>query len=261
MKKSIVMFLVLPVCVSASSMTEMEALGILGGTYTNWCVNAPFFDCSEPADQLYSALMRLSKSATNDTTLSSWYVDVIGLSVSTNLETRSDNYGIVLPTGVPQHIAIKGFNLWMGIKGGLLEEAAAFVEGSTNVLQALAEEHGTAVINLVPPERNETPVTPTSQRIVDGVLVAGYSQQDYQELCNRQVRDRAESALRGPWMGYKRSVYHAFEKQFADSTLFSSMPSVERNTIVSNLVEAARFTPDEAAALGLTNVVEAVSGK
>ena len=35
-----------------------------------------------------------------------------------------------------------------------------------------------------------------------------------------------------------------------------SFPVAERNAIVSNLVETARFTPAEAASLGLTNIVE-----
>lgn len=59
---------------------------------------------------------------------------------------------------------------------------------------------------------------------------------------------------------FKNDVKRAFE-EFALSETFTGMEAVARNTIVSNLVEAARFTPDEASALGLTNVVEAVSGK
>ena len=47
----------------------------------------------------------------------------------------------------------------------------------------------------------------------------------------------------------------------AASDAIAAFPPSERNAIVSNLVAAARFTPDEASALGLTNVVEAVSGK
>ena len=41
---------------------------------------------------------------------------------------------------------------------------------------------------------------------------------------------------------------------FAGSATFTAMPPPERNAIVSNLVETARFTAEEAAALGLTNV-------
>lgn len=42
---------------------------------------------------------------------------------------------------------------------------------------------------------------------------------------------------------------------FASSETFVGMDFVARNTIVSNLVETARLTPSEAAALGLTNKV------
>ena len=39
------------------------------------------------------------------------------------------------------------------------------------------------------------------------------------------------------------------------SAALAAFPANERNSIVSNIVELARFTPDEAASLGLTNVV------
>ena len=41
----------------------------------------------------------------------------------------------------------------------------------------------------------------------------------------------------------------------------SSFSAFERNAIVSNLVELAWFTPDEAASLGLTNVVVNAGGE
>ena len=47
----------------------------------------------------------------------------------------------------------------------------------------------------------------------------------------------------------------------ASSEALASFPPAERNAIVSNLVETARFTPDEAARLGLTNVVEQIGGE
>ena len=45
----------------------------------------------------------------------------------------------------------------------------------------------------------------------------------------------------------------------AASEALASFPVADRNAIVSNLVETAKLTPTEAAALGLTNVVEAIS--
>lgn len=45
----------------------------------------------------------------------------------------------------------------------------------------------------------------------------------------------------------------------AASEALASFPVADRNAIVSNLVETARLTPAEAAALGLTNVVEVLS--
>ena len=46
---------------------------------------------------------------------------------------------------------------------------------------------------------------------------------------------------------------------FASSETYVGMDFVTRNAIVSNIVETARLTPAEAAALGLTNVVETIS--
>ena len=42
---------------------------------------------------------------------------------------------------------------------------------------------------------------------------------------------------------------------FLASGAIDMLADNERNSFVSNLVELARFTPDEAASLGLTNVV------
>ena len=47
----------------------------------------------------------------------------------------------------------------------------------------------------------------------------------------------------------------------AASDAIAAFPPAERNVMVSNLVEAARFTPGEASALGLTNVVGVVPAK
>ena len=47
----------------------------------------------------------------------------------------------------------------------------------------------------------------------------------------------------------------------AASDAIAAFPPAERNAMVSNLVEAARFTPGEASALGLTNVVGVVPAK
>ena len=40
------------------------------------------------------------------------------------------------------------------------------------------------------------------------------------------------------------------------SPLFTSLNMPEHNALVSNIVGIARFTPEEAALLGLTNIVE-----
>lgn len=45
------------------------------------------------------------------------------------------------------------------------------------------------------------------------------------------------------------------------SAALSAFSTSERNAIVSNIVELARFTPDEAASLGLTNVVVNAAGE
>ena len=49
--------------------------------------------------------------------------------------------------------------------------------------------------------------------------------------------------------------------RISTSAALLAFPTPERNAIVSNLVELARFTPDEAASLGLTNVVVNAGGE
>ena len=84
------------------------------------------------------------------------------------------------------------------------------------------------------------------------------------DLFSAQTRAREASVAEAKEM---ESLYRNFVLktipvfgEFSSSATMASFPPAERNTIVSNLVETARFTPDEAARLGLTNVVEQVGG-
>jgi len=77
------------------------------------------------------------------------------------------------------------------------------------------------------------------------------------ELQHRRAVNQATSDIRS----YQISL-HAIEERIetvfskvSKSEALSSFSTSERNAIVSNIVELARFTPDEAASLGLTNVV------
>ena len=82
------------------------------------------------------------------------------------------------------------------------------------------------------------------------------------EIQERMARNDYANKLRS----YQYQLYD-LEKRIgfifanvASSEALASFPPAERNAIVSNLVETARLTPDEAARLGLTNVVEQVGG-
>jgi hypothetical protein len=55
-------------------------------------------------------------------------------------------------------------------------------------------------------------------------------------------------------------IENVFSKASRSAAL-AAFPANERNSIVSNIVELARFTPDEAASLGLTNVVVNAGGR
>ena len=75
----------------------------------------------------------------------------------------------------------------------------------------------------------------------------------------RAINDDAENirsyeSLRG---GLEERIERIFKIASASEAL-ASFPIQERNAIVSNIVELARLTADEAAELGLTNVVETV---
>ena len=83
------------------------------------------------------------------------------------------------------------------------------------------------------------------------------------ELQHRRAVNQATSDIRS----YQISL-HAIEERIetvfskvSKSEALSSFSTSERNEIVSNIVELARFTPDEAASLGLTNVVVNAGGR
>ncbi len=72
--------------------------------------------------------------------------------------------------------------------------------------------------------------------------------------CNESAREFKN----GIWRS-KHHVGHALGV-FASSDTFVGMDAMTRNAIVSNIVIAALLTPTEAAAIGLTNVVEVIPG-
>ncbi len=53
----------------------------------------------------------------------------------------------------------------------------------------------------------------------------------------------------------KQAIRRAFS-EFTATETFAAMDAMARSALVSNLVEVARFTPTEAVAIGLTNIVE-----
>ena len=81
------------------------------------------------------------------------------------------------------------------------------------------------------------------------------------ELQRREVANQEAMKIRdyqsSRWEIERRIRYDVFV-DIAPSEALASFPVQERNAIVSNIVELARLTTDEAAELGLTNVVESV---
>ena len=80
------------------------------------------------------------------------------------------------------------------------------------------------------------------------------------ELQSRIANNEEAKKIRC-YASLQRSVEERIELVFVNavtSEALASFPTCERNAIVSNIVETARLTQAEAAALGLTNVVDSV---
>ena len=166
----------------------------------------------------------------------------------------------VMPTTVDR----QGTNKWLCVKEGNLCRFSwnAVVGNSTNCWMAAAREHGRIVAGRR--TKHDWDVLQGVDQcerefMADGTEIVYvpdlFSPEEQQRSAMVRKMKQEESWYEHVASHIKSAFFH-----FTDSQTFKSLPPAERNAIVSNLVETARFTPDEAARLGLTNVVEQVGG-
>ena len=94
----------------------------------------------------------------------------------------------------------------------------------------------------------------------DGVVILNspFAVGDTSEAANIYRQRQVDAYNLKKRFGRARSVISQSLRNVASSEALAAFPIQERNAIVSNIVELARLTTDEAAELGLTNVVETV---
>ena len=205
---------------------------------------AAFMDAVAEDRFLWFNLYRTARANISDCVLSGWYTNLVSATVPDNVESS-------------------GTNLWLGIKQYAIADMASdtAICNSTNCWFATAREHGFIRDGLrsdgdwealLGKDQCEREVMP------DGVVIVSvpglFSDQQLQrESMVRQMKN-VQSWHEDVAMGMRRAL-----RRFTKSESFAGLSQQEHNSIVSNLVEMARLTQEEAAALGLTNRIEVVS--
>ena len=126
---------------------------------------------------------------------------------------------------------------------------AADATATTNLCQMLAVLHGDLR------EKRIEDVPPVFRNF--GIITNKVELQQRRAANQAAIQVRSYQCVRGM---LERQVEVTLAV-IAKSEALASFPVPERNAIVSNLVEQARFTPEEAASIGLTNFVETVTGE
>ena len=193
---------------------------------------------------LWFNLYRTARANISDCTLSDWYANLVSATVPDNVESS-------------------GTNLWLGIKQYAIADMASdtAICNSTNCWFATAREHGAIRQGLrsdgdwevlLGMDQCEREVRPDGVVIVSVPGLFG-EQQLQRESMVRQMKV-VQSWHEDVAMGMRRAL-----GRFTTSESFAGLSQQEHNAIVSNLVETARLTQEEAASLGLTNRVGSVS--
>ena len=203
-----------------------------------------FMDAVAQDRFLWFNLYRAARANISDCALSDWYTNLVSATVPDNVESS-------------------GTNLWLEIKQYAIADMASdtAICNSTNCWFATAREHGyirdglrsdgdwEVLLGMDQCERQVMP---------DGVVIVSvpglFSDQQLQrESMVRQMKVE-QSWHEDVATGMRRAL-----RRFTTSESFAGLSQQEHNSIVSNLVEAARLTQEEASLLGLTNRVGSVS--
>lgn len=216
-----------------------SAMGVTNAT------SEAFMDCvrQNPRSWYYDYYMP-SRVRVPDSFVNGWYVSLVSATA-------------------PQDVGADDTNSWMRAKGYAIRSLSndGAVRDDTNCWLAVAREIGRMRMKFYSEQDLDM------LRGIDGcarevnadgisiVMVPGLLGED------QRRRDAMAEEIRRTQIERQRDIRdmsNAFD-DFTRSSSWNGLPPPERNAMVSNLVEAARFTPAEAAALGLTNVTHQAS--
>ena len=220
--------------------SETEAQAELDATVGLWGVNRVGF-----RNAVGDAAWRARRSQNHDRYLRVWYCRLLELEIPCTSDLSVSNE-------------------WMGAKADVLLELgrSSSVAGDTNCWFATAREHGMAVTKDVKEwyeiagiATNALEVLPDGVIVLDSNIQNGGSNDD-RIAFNKHIDDARR--MKKQFSIIKESARRNMRDMTLSPAFCELIPS-DRNSIVSNIVEMAHFTPDEAASLGLTNVTQQAS--
>ena len=244
LKTTIALGLLVVIRVSIASSLEEAFVSLYNEMKATNATQSAFMDAVLVDRFRWFNLYRATRNNISDDALSEWYANLAA-------------------ARVPDNVEASGTNLWLKVKQYAIADMSfdTAVCNSTSCWFAIAREHGVirsglrsasdweALLGIDQSEREVMP---------DGVVIVSVP-----GLFGDQHRQR-ESMVRQMkevqfWNEELATGMRCALKNFAKSACFTSLSQPERNSIVSNLVEAAHLTQEESASLGLTNMVESVS--
>jgi hypothetical protein len=191
-----------------------------------------------------------------------WYP--VFLSARTNISEQAMRTWFCSLAGasVPTNASYSEKNVLLRSKAFAICQIAtneAAVCGDTNCWMAVADECGRKRDGLYSKEALDA-LRGVVSRNVDNNGMEYISITDISGIAVRQRFAAAEEIERCDMLlkDFVSDVKVAFSSFLASDTAVS-LATHDRNSLVSNIVLVAHFTPDEAASLGLTNIVEQVS--
>ncbi len=190
------------------------------------------------------ALLRGSRDNVSDTFLDGWYQGLTMADVPANSDWISTNK-------------------WLEVKRNAIVDMSfnPAVRDSTNCWMAVAREHGNIRARLIAEAGWDSLLgldeceREAGSNGVEVISVPGLFSERWAQR-EKEVRQMKQDQSNREY--YAAGIRLAL-KEFARSERIACLPPQSRNAMVSNIVETARLTQEEACALGWTNVAVSVS--
>ena len=192
--------------------------------------------CSDWTNQYASARQNIG-----DQNLREWFCELMGSSV----------------TGC---VAYAERSSWLHAKALAVGEFAPdpAVRGDTNCWLAAARDHGMLRSSIHTDAQLDEMRGAISRSVGnDGVAIIAVPDLFSEDSFSRHAQVDELSRMEDLYKEYLSSMRQSFPA-FVASETFTSMTASEHNAVVSNIVAAACFSPEEATSLGLTNIVDGV---